>query len=467
MALAVGLVAYTAHAVTGLGGDAALFEDWVYDALLAICAVLVVARGLVAGPERAAWLVLGAGLSAWAAGLIAASVWPDLAGGTFPSAVDGLWLVYYPAAYAALVLFVRARVQRFYVSLWVDGLVGALALSALVAALAVPALVGEHGNSLLADVTYPVLDVSSRGFVLWVGALTQWRPGRVLGLVGGAMLAGALVDFWSLWTQLTVRARWRRAWTGSARLRGGARPGRLDPARAAGVIRLSGMRPLAPPVLFAGSSLSLLLVSRLQEIQTTAFLLAQRDAGRRHRPDGAHLRREPAHGRPQPARGAHRPADRARQPPPPDGGPGRGLPHGGRGRPVGPRRVRPRRLQALQRHARPPGRRRAARGLGRRSRRPPARRRLPPRRRRVLRAGAPRRQPARGRRAPAQPRAVPPRRRLRRDRLGGRVALPTEAADPSEALRIADDRLYAAKRARRGAAEPLAAVPPIEELRAA
>jgi diguanylate cyclase (GGDEF)-like protein len=276
-ALVAGLALYTAHSVFG-AGTGGFYEDWLYDALLVVAAGLVLLRGALVPRERTAWLVLGAGLAAWAAGVVVSTVQPDLAGGRFPAAIDVLWLAYYPAAYAALVLFVRARVQRFYVSLWIDGLVGGLALSALVAALIFPALVGAtsgQGNQLLADLSYPVADLLLAGFVLWVGALTQWRPGRVLGLVGFAMLAGALVDCWSLWTELTghtaLQTRLDWLWPASAIALALAA---WSPHGRAGVIRLTGLRPLAPPVVFAGSALVLLLVSRVHEVDTTGFLLA-------------------------------------------------------------------------------------------------------------------------------------------------------------------------------------------------
>ena len=276
--VAAGLLAYTAHSVLGLQAAQGFFENWLYDALLAGAAVLVLARAALVREERAAWLVLGLGLGAWAGGVIEATVRPDFAAGGFPTTVDLLWLAYYPAAYAALVLLLRRRVQRFYVSLWVDGLVGALALSAVVAAFAFPALVqrtGSHGAELVADISYPVADMLLAGFVLWVGALTQWRPGRVLGLVAGAMLAGALVDAWSLWIELSGRSsletRLDWLWPASAVLLAAAAWAPRGPSR---VIRLNGLRPLGPPVVFAASALGLLLISRAHHVNTTGFLLA-------------------------------------------------------------------------------------------------------------------------------------------------------------------------------------------------
>jgi two-component system, cell cycle response regulator len=276
--LVAGLLAYTAHSLTGAGAGGAFFENWLYDGLLVGAAVLVMLRGALVARERAAWLALGIGLAAWAAGVVEATIDPGFASGGFPTSVDVLWLAYYPAAYAALILLLRARVQRFYVSLWVDGLVGALALSALIAALAFPALVtstGDHGNALLADISYPVADVLLAGFVLWVGSLTEWRPGRVLGLVAGGLLAGALVDSWSLWSELSghgaLETRLDWLWPASAVLLAAAA---WVPHGPAGIIRMSGLRPLAPPVLFGASALGLLLVSRAHHVDTTGFVLA-------------------------------------------------------------------------------------------------------------------------------------------------------------------------------------------------
>jgi hypothetical protein len=63
------LVAYVAQAGTGLCSNllADPFENWVYPAMILTGAGLCLARGLHERAERAAWLVLGAGLAAWAA----------------------------------------------------------------------------------------------------------------------------------------------------------------------------------------------------------------------------------------------------------------------------------------------------------------------------------------------------------------------------------------------------------------
>ncbi|TML99294.1 MAG: diguanylate cyclase [Actinobacteria bacterium] len=275
--LVVGLAAYAVHSITGLGRDSAFFEDWLYDGLLAGSAVLCLARGALVAPQRAAWLVLGTGLAVWSAGVIDTTLHPTLQDGAFPSRADVLWLAFYPFAYGALVLLLRARVRDLRLTLWLDGIVGALALAAVVAALAFPALVeasGGDGANVLADLAYPVADLVLAGFVLWVSALTGWRPGRVLGLVAVALLLGAFIDMWSLWSAVaggppTGTFDW--LWPASAALLGLAA---WQPVGAAQPIELSGLRPLLPPVVFAAASLGLVLYSRSHAVDTAGFALA-------------------------------------------------------------------------------------------------------------------------------------------------------------------------------------------------
>src|SRR6059058_3403865 len=89
--LVVGLAAYAVHSITGLGRDSAFFADW---------------------------LVLGTGLAVWSAGVIDTTLHPTLQDGAFPSRADVLWLAFYPFAYGALVLLLRARVRDLRLTLW-------------------------------------------------------------------------------------------------------------------------------------------------------------------------------------------------------------------------------------------------------------------------------------------------------------------------------------------------------------
>ena len=48
------------------------------------------------------------------------------------------WLFFYPAFWAAIVVLMRRRIREFHASLWLDGIVAALAMAACVAALVLP-----------------------------------------------------------------------------------------------------------------------------------------------------------------------------------------------------------------------------------------------------------------------------------------------------------------------------------------
>src|SRR3954469_6206522 len=207
----VALVAYGAHSILGLGGDSdsvvGIFEDWVYNGILVAGAALALLRALTIRSERAAWTALGAGLAFWAAGTILYTVDPgNLTDGPFPAASDLMWLVFYPAGFVTLLMMVRARARVFYGSLWLDGLVGALVLTALAAQFVFPpivALTGDPGASVVADLIYPVGDMLLMIFVVGVLAVTGWRPGRQLALVSTGFALGAVADSWSLYWSAT------------------------------------------------------------------------------------------------------------------------------------------------------------------------------------------------------------------------------------------------------------------------
>ena len=130
--------------------------------------------------------------------------------------------------------------------------------------------------------------------------------------------------------------------------------------RQRGALRLGGLRVVLVPVVFARAGARAAQRSTTSTASATwrsrwpppRCCLAVVRMGMTFLANARMLRRQP------PARG-HRRAHRARQPPAADGGPRRGMrPDGGERRAA--RALRPRRLQALQRHLRPPRRRRAA-----------------------------------------------------------------------------------------------------------
>ena len=132
------LLVHVAHTVFGAGGAPShtFVDDWLYTLVLAACALMCIARGIGARGERAAWILIGAGIAAWTVGdaywAFHLSHQEEIA---YPSLADAARLMLFPAAYAGIVLLVRARVPRFHASLWLDGAIGALAIAAVGAAI--------------------------------------------------------------------------------------------------------------------------------------------------------------------------------------------------------------------------------------------------------------------------------------------------------------------------------------------
>src|SRR3954463_11303220 len=119
-----------------LAGDS--FETWSYPALFVIAAALCFARG------RAAWIAFGVALLATGAGDV---YWNVAIGDAVPPAFtpsDALWLAFYPTCLAGIALLVRGRVRRLHAGLALDGVIGALGMSAVGAALVFGAVVGER-----------------------------------------------------------------------------------------------------------------------------------------------------------------------------------------------------------------------------------------------------------------------------------------------------------------------------------
>jgi diguanylate cyclase (GGDEF)-like protein len=274
--LGVALAVYAVHAIAGWG-TGPLFESWLYDGILVGAAALCIARAALVASHRRAWSFLGGGLACWSLSVVDLTLHPALSQHPFPTRADVLALAFYPAAYVSLVLLVRSRVRQFYASLWLDGVVGALALSAVVAGLVLPPLLtgsGGSASSVVADLAYPVADVLLGAFVLWVCSLTEWRPGRVLGVVSAGLALGAAADVTSLWWALSGHSTSQTAldwlWPASALT---LAVGAWQAPRTAPAIRLSGLRPLLPPVAFGLTALGLLVYGRAHRLDAAGFAL--------------------------------------------------------------------------------------------------------------------------------------------------------------------------------------------------
>jgi len=159
----------------------AVFTQGVHIFLTVSAALICVWRTAVGPRDRGAWASFAVALGTYAAAeIVWRALYRDLDSPPYPSVADALWPLFYPASYAGLVLLVRGRTVRFSPSLWLDGLVGGLAVATLGAAIVFKAVLSETGGSPSAvgvTLAYPLGDLMLLGFVVAAFALTGWRPG--------------------------------------------------------------------------------------------------------------------------------------------------------------------------------------------------------------------------------------------------------------------------------------------------
>jgi two-component system, cell cycle response regulator len=201
IALLAGLLAFYAAVVPWeLGGEQLQTATgrWVYDAIVLGAAALVLWRAARIEAERKAWLWLGAGLLLWALGQTYYSVVLYYAEpAPFPSPADVGFLAFYPATFIALVLLLRARVAHLEPLAWVDGLIGALAVAGVAAALIFPPVLEALGGSPLGvavSLAYPCMDLVLLGLLSGAVAASKWRIGGTWLLIAMALLVFCACD---------------------------------------------------------------------------------------------------------------------------------------------------------------------------------------------------------------------------------------------------------------------------------
>jgi len=201
LGLLAGLLAFYAAVIVWTLGDASLQDAvgrWVYDAVVFGAALLVLARAASIPAERGAWLALGAGMLFWALGQTYYSVVLYYASpAPFPSPADFGFLAFYPASYLALVLLLRARVAHLERLAWVDGLIGALAVAGVAAALIFPpALEALEGSpfGVAVSLAYPCFDLVLLGMLSGAFAASKWKTHGSWLLIAGALLLFVACD---------------------------------------------------------------------------------------------------------------------------------------------------------------------------------------------------------------------------------------------------------------------------------
>jgi two-component system cell cycle response regulator len=191
-----------------LGGfDAGpLFDRATHDVVLLAAAAVCLGRApFVKGAERLAWALIGGGVLAWSLGEIyyTAVMWDD-ASPPIPSPADAGYLLFPLLVLSGALALLRARARGVPRRLWLDGVAAALGVAALSAALVFETVLASVDGQPLAVATglaYPLGDLIL--LALTVGALagTGWRLDRTW-----MLLAAGVATFWLADSLYLVRA---------------------------------------------------------------------------------------------------------------------------------------------------------------------------------------------------------------------------------------------------------------------
>lgn len=196
--LALVLALYVARVT--VGGGWPHWTGYLYYAIEVGAVIACAWRALTTKVERAAWWCMTAAIACytaadlyWAAAL--ASMPVDEV--PYPSVSDALYLVLYPLAYLALVLLARGRGGPLSRLQWLDGVIAALGVSAVGLAVARPLLdAATDGNTLavLTNLAYPVGDVVMVGMAAGLLGAFGRRTGGTWVALAAAMTLFAVAD---------------------------------------------------------------------------------------------------------------------------------------------------------------------------------------------------------------------------------------------------------------------------------
>ena len=183
----------------GLGTGVSLaFREGIYDAVVIGAGLACLVRASAYRRERLAWLLIGAAILAWGAGEVYWSLYIEgNPSAPYPSPADVGYIAFYPLAYAGLAMLVRARAEEINWRLWMDGAIAALGTAALGTAFVFDFVAGKTTGTTLEVATtlaYPLGDIGMVALVVGVVALTGWRPGRTWSLLLAGLAALVIAD---------------------------------------------------------------------------------------------------------------------------------------------------------------------------------------------------------------------------------------------------------------------------------
>jgi diguanylate cyclase (GGDEF)-like protein len=207
-ATAACVLAYAAFVVAG---EPAAITDamslWVYHGALAFAGLTCLTRAALIRDQRAAWIAFGVGLLCWTAGDV---YWTlalsDLRRIPYPSLADIGYLASVPCFYIGIGLLIKRRLGQFTAAGWLDGAIGALAAAAIGIALLAPALVGlTRGEpaAVLTNLAYPLSDILLIAFIVGALVVSGVRGASAFLAIAAGLIAWTVADAVYLYQEAT------------------------------------------------------------------------------------------------------------------------------------------------------------------------------------------------------------------------------------------------------------------------
>jgi two-component system, cell cycle response regulator len=261
-----------------------VFDTWVYNSLLLAASATCLLRGFLVRAERLPWLLLGCALSLWTAGdLYYYFALSGLEDTPIPSLADGGYLAFYPIGYVALWLLLRSRMRALQGNLWLDGLIGGLAVAALGSAVVFDKVLDTTGGSRLVIATnlaYPLADLLLLSLIVGMFALTGWRFDQTWAFVAAGFAFFAVAD--SVYLYQTAADTYVEGgvldvgWPAALVL---IACSAWQPVAKLEDVRSESWQALAMPTCFALIGLQLLVYDHFRRINTLAVVLASAAIG--------------------------------------------------------------------------------------------------------------------------------------------------------------------------------------------
>ena len=258
-----------------------LFSRFAHDVVLVLAAVLILWSWLASARprERRAWLLIGLGVAAWTFGEIwyTAVLWTaeEI---PIPSPADIGYLLLPPFVLAGVVTLLRSRTRDVPGTLWADGITAALAVSAASAAIVFDTVLDNASGQALevaVGLAYPICDMILIGVIVGALAGTGWQLDRTWVLLCAGVLAFWLADSLYLVGNANgtyTPGAWFDAgwWIGLSLIAAAAWQDRVAVAAGAD----ERQRRIVMPLIFGTSGLGLLVYGCLAELNPVAIGLA-------------------------------------------------------------------------------------------------------------------------------------------------------------------------------------------------